>query len=115
MDFRRISSLDTRNHPVGKLGDFVDGVRKYGTGLSKIRAKHDTDLASLPDTLTFGEVLKTRHYDKPENPVNPNRMAIAHKGFVCFLQKNGEAWEITTHYKPKDDTIAHLKTIAETL
>ena len=101
--------------PVGKLGDFVDGERKHGTGLSKIRAKHDIDLASLPDTLTFGEVLKTRHYDKPENPVNPNRMAIVHKGFVCFLQKNGEAWEITTHYKPKDDTVANLKTIAEAL
>jgi hypothetical protein len=101
--------------PVGRLGEFVDGERKHGQGLSKIRAKHDVDLEHLPDTLTFGEILRTRHYDKPENPENPNRRAIVHNGFVCFLTKHGDAWEISTHYKPKDNTVANLKTIAEAL
>ena len=81
-------------------------------GLSKIRAKHDEDLEHLPDTLAFGEILRTRHHDKPENP---NRKAIVYKGFVCFVTKRDDAWEITTHYKPKDNTVANLKTIAEAL
>jgi hypothetical protein len=101
--------------PVGKLGIFEDGERKHGTGLSKIRAKHDEDLEHLSDTLTFGEILRTRHYDDPANPENPNRKAIVYKGFVCFVARRGDAWEITTHYKPKDDTVATLKTIAEAL
>ena len=101
--------------PVGKLGEFINGERRHGSGLSKIRAKHGIDLDHLADTLTFGEILRTRHYDKAENPENPNRKAIVYNGYLCIVAKHGGAWEISTHYKPEDDTVANIKTIAEAL
>lgn len=100
---------------VGRRGDWNGNERVHGSGLSKIRDKHDIDTDHLAETLSFGKVLRMRYGDDENAPESPNRRAVVHGNFIAILAKSGDGWEIASHYHGSATHIHELEKIAASI
>lgn len=100
----------------GRLGR--EKMMKHGQGALKLRQKHSDlqgkgksvekfrrkDTQGIGFTLAKGRVGPTTKGSKIENPIDPNRDAIIHKGSVAYLDKSRKGrYTLTTHYKSGED------------
>ena len=87
---------------VGRKG--VGKGKEHGTGLSKLRQKHEQDISALAETLAHGKIMETTQGTEVGNPYDPNRRAIVHGNYLVFLARKGERrWKISTHYRSEND------------
>ena len=76
----------------------------HGTGLSKLRQKHEADIPALAEALVKGEILQTTKETKVGNPVDPDRRCIVYDSYAVYLaRKEKKRWRVSTIYKSEKE------------